>query len=128
MKAQILTLIIAHGDVARALADGVQQIIGPQINVYTFSNQEAGLPQLLENAQTIIDSHPDDHVVCFNDLKGGSCWTLANMIQKRNPQVKLISGVNLPMLITYFNNISSMELQELIDKTAQDGCRGIVSQ
>ena len=128
MKTDILTLIITHGDIAEALIQGVQKILGPQENVYTFSNQDDGLPVLAVKIQKVIDDGRDKSIVCFSDLKGGSCWTLANIIQKRNKNMTILSGVNLPMLITYFNNKTSMGLTELIDKTANDGCRGIYKQ
>jgi mannose/fructose-specific phosphotransferase system component IIA len=40
----------------------------------------------------------------------------------------IISGVNLPMLITYFNNCTKLEFNELIEKTVSDGNRGINQQ
>jgi mannose/fructose-specific phosphotransferase system component IIA len=125
MKTSILTLIISHGDIAEALIQGVQKILGPQKNVYTFSNQHDGLPVLAEKFQKLIEDNIDKSVICFSDLKGGSCWTLANMVKKRNKNMIILSGVNLPMLITYFNNQADMEISELMDKTANDGCRGI---
>jgi mannose/fructose-specific phosphotransferase system component IIA len=128
MKTELLTIIITHGDIAEALIHGVQRILGPQENVFTFSNQEDSLPVIADKIQKVIDDNPAKSVVCFSDLKGGSCWTLANMIQKRNKHMTILSGVNLPMLITYFNNKSSMDLTELIDKTVNDGCRGIYRQ
>ena len=128
MKTDILTFIIAHGDIAEALIQGVQKILGPQENVYTFSNQYDSLPLLANKIQKVIDNQRDKTIACFSDLKGGSCWTLANMIQKRNKNMTIMSGVNLPMLITFFNNKSSMDIDDLIDKTVNDGCRGINMQ
>ncbi len=128
MKKDVLTFVLAHGDISVALVQGVQQILGPQENVYTFSNQEETLPVLIEKMQTVINSNKDMAVVCFSDLKGGSCWTLANMVQKNNKNMTIISGVNLAMLVTYFNNLPDMDLPALIEKTVSDGCRGIESQ
>jgi mannose/fructose-specific phosphotransferase system component IIA len=128
MKTDLLTLIISHGNIAEALYQGVENILGAQENVYTFSNQEDSLPVLADKIQNVIDENAGKHIIFFSDLKGGSCWTLANMIQKRNKNMTILSGVNLPMLVTYFNNKSSMGIADLIDKTVNDGCRGILKQ
>ena len=128
MKNENLTFILAHSDIAEAMAKGVQKILGPQDNLYAFSNTDESLPVLSEKMQTLIDANKNKSVICFSDLKGGSCWTLAKMVQKRNEKMIILSGINLPMLVTYFNNQSSMNLPELIDKTVHDGCRGIQSQ
>ena len=128
MKTEILTFIISHGDIAESLIQGVHNILGAQEDVYTFSNQDDSLPVLADKIQTVINDNGNKYIVCFSDLKGGSCWTLANMIQKNNKNMTIMSGVNLPMLITYFNNKSSMDIADLMDKTANDGCRGIHKQ
>jgi mannose/fructose-specific phosphotransferase system component IIA len=128
MKKDILTFILAHSDIADAMAQGVQKILGPQDNLFTFSNKNESLPVLSEKIQILIDANKNKSVICFSDLKGGSCWTLSKMVQKRNKKMIIISGINLPMLVTYFNNQSSMDLSELIDKTIHDGCRGIQSE
>ena len=128
MRDHIVTFVLAHGDIAAALAGGVQKILGPQKNLFTFSNQLESLNVLAGKIQTLINDHKDKQVICFSDLKGGSCWTLASMMQKNNKDMIIISGVNLPMLITYFNNLANLDMPELIKKTVNDGCRGIQSQ
>jgi PTS system mannose-specific IIA component len=128
MSKKYLTFIVAHEDVAQALLDGVQRIIGEQKNTYTFSNKEESLPIIVQKMEKFVSESLSDLIVCFTDLKGGSCWTVANMVRKKYPQMVVISGVNLPMLITYFNNSSNLEFTKLIDKTVSDACRGIQIQ
>ena len=125
MSKHPITFIIAHEDVAEALLGGVQRIIGRQKSVVTLTNKEDSLPMLAQKMEKHISEAYTDSIVCFTDLKGGSCWTVANMVKKKYPQLVVISGVNLPMLITYFNNISEMEFTDLLKKTVNDGCRGI---
>jgi mannose/fructose-specific phosphotransferase system component IIA len=125
MSVKHLTFIVAHEDIARALYGGVQSIIGQQENVYVFSNKKDSLPLVAQKMEKYIVAANTSKMVCFTDLMGGSCWTVANMVQKKYPRLVVVSGVNLPMLITYFNNISTMEFSELIDKTKHDACRGI---
>ena len=50
------------------------------------------------------------------------------MIQKNNPDIKIISGVNLPMLVSYFTHLKNIPFTELLKKTINDGTRGITSK
>ena len=125
MSKKYLTFIVAHEDLARALSESVQRIIGQVENVYTFSNKKDGLPLIVEKIGKHIEHSHAENLVCFTDLMGGSCWTVANMVKKIYPRLIVVSGVNLPMLITYFNNMLTMDFSELITKTTNDGCRGI---
>lgn len=128
MSENILTLIITHENIADALFQGVKGILGPQPDVFLLSNKNEALPVLAQKVGKIISGSPEKRPVCFADLKGGSCWTLAHIVQRSHPHMVIISGVNLPMLITYFNNITSMGFDELISKTVADGVRGINQQ
>jgi len=125
MSYKYITFIIAHEDVAEALLRATEKIIGKQTAVYTFSNKEKSLPDIIHDLEEIIIKSQPENAVCFIDLMGGSCWTLANMFQKNHPKIPVISGVNIPMLITYFNNISDLNFNDLIAKTVHDSCRGI---
>jgi mannose/fructose-specific phosphotransferase system component IIA len=126
MKHKLLTFLVTHEDLSESLFRTVKKILGPQKKVYTFSNKSESLPILSRKITEIISTHSDHSVVFFTDLKGGSCWTLAHMIKNQYPQIVIISGVNLPMLVTYFNNADMLTVTELATKSAEDGCRGIV--
>jgi fructoselysine and glucoselysine-specific PTS system IIA component len=126
MKQKLLTFLVSHENLSKSLLRSVKKILGPQKKVFTFSNQSDSLPILAKQIADIISKYSDHSVVFFTDLKGGSCWTLGQMIKKEYPQIIIISGVNLPMLITYFNNTEILKVPELAAKSAEDGCRGIV--
>jgi len=128
MSDRILTLIITHENIGDALYNGVTGILGAQNDVHILSNKKDAIPVLVSKVQKIVSASPGKRPVCFTDLKGGSCWNLANMVQRTNPHMVIISGVNLPMLLTFFNNISHLGFNDLIDKTVSDGARGIYQQ
>jgi mannose/fructose-specific phosphotransferase system component IIA len=125
MKQNFATFVVAHEDLARSLICTVEKILGQQQNVFTFSNRSETLPILAREMSEKLEKTSARHNICFTDLKGGSCWTLANMVRKRHNQMIIISGVSLPMLVTYFNNKESMKLNDLLEKIVEDGCRGI---
>jgi mannose/fructose-specific phosphotransferase system component IIA len=121
----ILTFIIAHEDFAAAILRTVEKVLGPQAGVFTFSNQQDSLAILAKKINEKIKEQPADRVVAFVDLKGGSCWNLAGMLHKAMPQMVTIAGVNLPMLVSYFNYRQELPFDDLINKVMTDGTRGI---
>jgi PTS system mannose-specific IIA component len=122
----ILTFIIAHEDLSSALLRTVEKVLGPQAKVATFSNQQDAMPILARKIIAQIREQQAEKVVVFVDLKGGSCWNLAGILQQEYPQVVAIAGVNLPMLISYFNYRDELAFDSLIDKILLDGTRGII--
>ena len=122
----IVTFIIAHEDFSSALLRTVEKILGPQKQVFTFSNQQDDLPVLVQRMITIIKKQQAENVVVFVDLKGGSCWNLTGMLHHQYPQLVAIAGVNVPMLVSFFNYQDDLPFEELINKTILDGGKGIL--
>lgn len=125
MKNPHLTLIIAHSNLARALLNAVEKILGKQEDTYVYSNEHDSLTALAAKIEMQIRAADPRNIICFTDLRGGSCWTLAGLLSRKFPQLTVISGVNLPMLTTFFNDRNKLAWPELIDKILTDGCRGI---
>ena len=121
------SFIIAHGDLARVLLQTTEKIVGKQSNVNTFSNKTDSLPVLAEKIKQRLDKINTVNVIFFIDLMGGSCWTLANLIRKQYKDIVIITGVNVPMLISYFTNLQQMSFTDLVNKVIKDGNRGIYS-
>jgi mannose/fructose-specific phosphotransferase system component IIA len=121
------TFIITHGDLAFALLDAAEKIVGKQEHVNIYSNKEDSLPVLNEKITKRLEEFKSKHILFFIDLMGGSCWNLANMIRKKYNHIIIITGVNLPMLISYFLNCQEMTFIKLVKKVINDGSRGIYS-
>ena len=120
------TFIITHEQMAICLQRAVEKILGAQKNLFPYTNLVDSLPVLAEKISENIKDVKPDHIVFFIDLAGGSCWNLANMLQKQYKNTTLVSGVNMPMMISYFTNLNEIPFDELIKKVVKDGSRGIV--
>jgi len=121
----IATFIIAHEDLSFSLIQTVESVLGKQESVFPYSNKHDNLQLLAQKIKSQIETLQAEDIVCFTDLRGGSCWTLANIVRKEIPNMTVISGVNLPMLVTYFNNLNELPFEQLMDKVVNDACRGI---
>ena len=117
--------ILAHEDFAFALKNTVEKITGPQQNIFPYSNKTESLPIIAEKINNQISVLNSDIIFVFVDLVGGSCWGLANMISKEQPEIIIIGGVNLPMLLSLIINHGNLPAEELIDKIVEDSKKGI---
>jgi mannose/fructose-specific phosphotransferase system component IIA len=127
MSTSYATFIIAHENLSASLLRSTEKVLGKQKNVFTYSNKHDSLPVLAQKVIDRILNIKFDHLVFFTDLKGGSCWNISNMLRREFPDLVILSGVNLPMLITYFNNLNELNFESLIKKVVDDGCRSIAS-
>ncbi len=126
MKNALITFILTHEQMALCLQGVVEKIIGKQENLFPYTNSVDALPVLAQKINDNIKDIKPDHIVCFVDLAGGSCWSLAHMIGKQHKNVTIISGVNVPMLVSYFSNMNELPFDALITKIVNDGSRGII--
>ena len=97
----------------------VIDIIGSQEGVNAISNRGLNLEELQEHIRENLPE--DDEVVIFVDFYG-SAYTAAKIAGRGAP---VISGVNMPMLLSFFTKRDTIPLKELIEVVAADGKRGI---
>jgi mannose/fructose-specific phosphotransferase system component IIA len=117
--------IISHENLAQALMQTVEKIVGSQKNVFTYSNSRDSLPLLAEKIKKQLEETGARQAVFFIDMMGGSCWALANIIRKEYPTMAIISGMNLPMLLSFFTNMGELSFTQLVKKVRDNGIRGI---
>ncbi|RMG64561.1 MAG: hypothetical protein D6715_09565 [Calditrichaeota bacterium] len=118
-------VLICHGQLAQELASTAQGIVGPQEALFAFSNSRVDAAVLKGHVQELLDRLAPDRPVLLVDLWGGSCWRIGMQICHQNPGVELVSGVNLPMLVTFLSYRSKMGYAELVEKLIQDGRKSI---
>ena len=120
-----VAFLITHEQIAVYLQRATEKILGKQQNLFSYTNLEDSLSVLAQKINKNIKDLKPDYIVCFVDLAGGSCWNLANMLHKEHKNLTIISGVNMPMMISYFTNLNEIPFDELIKKVLKDGSRGI---
>lgn len=91
-------ILIAHGAFAEGVLDAVKRITGVDDALSAVSNRDRG-PDAL--AQAILDELRDGPAILFTDLKSGSCGMTAHRLLRDRPNLRVISGVNLPMLLEF---------------------------
>jgi mannose/fructose-specific phosphotransferase system component IIA len=91
-------VVVGHGDVAAALIGAVEEISGIRGALAPVSNRGCGRDQL---EQRIIDAVAGRPTVVFIDMPSGSCLFAAMRRLKGQPDVAVVTGVNLAMLLDF---------------------------
>lgn len=122
----IAGILFTHGDIGRELLRTAESIIGSQDHVVAISNEGCSAT-LMEDAlvEVLSQKQFSGDVVIFVDLVRGSCWVAVERIRQKYPNVHLVSGVNLSMLLLFFYKRESMSLEDLLKNLCQGGIAGI---
>ena len=112
----MIGLVVAtHGNLGSELLLSAQMIIGPVINARSVSITHESSMEAIRDAiaEAVAEVGTDGHgVIIVTDMFGG---TPANVSMTfLEPQsVEVITGVNLPMILKFFNSQESLGLDEL---------------
>jgi PTS system N-acetylgalactosamine-specific IIA component len=92
-------IVIGHGEFSAGLVSAVGQICGLANKLVVLSNTGQS-PQDIEAAIRQELARTGAHVI-FTDLPGGSATIAARRIARDNPNIVLVSGVNLATLLDF---------------------------
>lgn len=117
-------IVIAHGDMAEGLVTAVRHITGVEEGVLVpLTNRERSPDQLA----TLVSAHLEDGpAILFTDLQAGSCGFTARRLTRDRPDVPVICGVNLPLLVDFVMN-RTMEPRALVERLVEKGRGAIVA-
>ena len=107
----VVGIIVTHGNLAEALAQTARSVLGDFEGCYTFSNVGMSTQGLHEEIVSALDE--TSPCIMFVDFLGGSCSHACLRIATERPNTKLMSGVNLPMLIAFLTKRGEVAFDEL---------------
>ena len=118
-------IICTHGNSAPELLKSAEMICGKQENCQTVSFKEGESLEQLKSEISEKISQLKGTVFCLTDLKGGTPFNTLVSLLKSNPEMEIITGVNIPMLLELFINRSQLEKEELLSGITEAGKNGI---
>lgn len=121
----IYGIVICHSLLAFELVNAVQKILGHSEFLYAFSNDNLTPKIIYQNVIEIIKKNDVSKIIAMVDLRGGSCWAVAKMLTRQYPETKVVSGVNVPMLISFLTKREQFPFEELPQILEADGHRGL---
>jgi len=98
MSEELLGIVVCHGPLAGALVQAAEQISGVQGALVAVSNTGCDRDTLEQRVLGAVDGHP---AVVFVDLASGSCSFAVLKRLRGVPSVRVVTGVNLAMLVDF---------------------------
>jgi PTS system mannose-specific IIA component len=107
-------VLVTHLSIGQALCESLQVIAGKCLGVRTVSilpgeENEAILTRIREAVDAVASGKG---VIIFTDMFGGTPSNLSLTLYQEGT-VEVVTGVNLPMLVKYYNYRESKPLGEL---------------
>lgn len=118
----ISAIVVTHGNLAREFIATARHIYGAVSGVHAVSNEGKTPQSLASELEAIIESGgPDDAYLIFVDFIGGSCGHATLSVERRHRNVRIVSGVNLPMLLAFLNKRTEINFERLPSELASRG-------
>lgn len=119
-------LIVTHGDFGKELLKSSELIIGNVENAESISfHQGDGFESLLDKVEKSVKDLPDDELIVFTDMYGGSPYNAVIRAMK-NRNFYHITGINFPLFIDIAISRDSYSLPEIAEKIIKNGKKSIV--
>ena len=98
MSEPLRGVVVCHGPMAKALVEAAQQISGVDDALVAVSNSGCDRDTLEQRVLAAVDRQP---AVVFVDLASGACLFAVLKRLKNEESVKVVTGVNLAMLVDF---------------------------
>jgi PTS system mannose-specific IIA component len=125
----IKIIVVAHYNIAKSLVDAAELIVGSQENLYAISNEKNDSLMHLQDKikNLLVDVIDKDGVLILTDMIGGSPNNAScKMFDTFN--VEIISGVNLPMVLSaIFVSKNAENILQLSEKVFTESQKSIVN-
>jgi len=116
-------LIVGHASFGDGILRALKSIAGDFTFLETISNEGLATNELVEVIKEHASPGPGDGTMIFVDLFGGSCWRAAKMA--KDEHTRIVTGVNLPMALSFLHKRESRSLDDLADILETDAKRGV---
>lgn len=98
MSPPLKAVVVGHGTVAEAMVAAAEQISGVTDALVAVSNVDCDRDHLQERVLRAVGEGP---ALVFVDLPTGSCFFAAMRGLGRLPHARVVTGVNLSMLVDF---------------------------
>ena len=121
---QIKGIVVGHGNLAAALIGAAEQISGPDSGLTAISNTDCDRGLLEERIMNAVTPGP---ALVFIDMPSGSCHFAAMRRIQSLPDVRVVTGVNLAMLLEFVFHREG-DVDEIATHIAEVGARAVVAR
>ncbi|TPW05719.1 MAG: hypothetical protein FD129_2735 [bacterium] len=117
-------LLVGHADFARSMLLVAGVIAGPVDDIPCLSNEGHSPEELAATIRAELDRLTLPAVIMI-DVANGSCFAAARRASRGLRDAHLLTGVNLPLLLTFIQNRDRMAVEELVAHVLDRGRAGL---
>ncbi|MGN1272403.1 MAG: PTS sugar transporter subunit IIA [Lactobacillus sp.] len=115
-------LIATHEGLASGLVSAHDMLAGKNDQIMTIELNDSGIRDFRKRFAQLMDRHQSGRVLILTDLRNGTPHLVAKEYEEAHPDsVRVVSGVNLPMVLELGHNLISADLNEAAQKAIQVG-------
>ncbi len=94
---------MSHGPMAQGAVQSAEMILGQQEQVSILSiTVDSTIQSALQEIKETITKYPDDQWVILTDILGGTPFNASYRFLEERPDIFIIAGFNLPILLETF--------------------------
>lgn len=124
----ITGIIVTHGNLAEELLETARTIYGDFTDFCPVSNAQKSPQALTEELDSLVTkalSKNSDGVLILTDFFGGSCSHACLTVEQKHQRVKMVTGVNLPMLLAFLYRRNEVPFEKLAGELVERGLKSI---
>jgi mannose/fructose-specific phosphotransferase system component IIA len=118
-------IIITHGNMGQCLIGTLARITGENQDLLFLSNEGRDADDLVETLGDMSQPFAGQPLFIFTEIRGGSTWFAARKVARQRGLCAILTGVNLPMLVSFVSKRMVLAPTELQEKMIDDAQRGI---
>ncbi|MFZ7332946.1 PTS sugar transporter subunit IIA [Streptococcus pluranimalium] len=114
-----MIILASHGHLASGMKDTLELILGEQKDLFAFDAYCNGIDSVKDLVKETISKHKPDTLVVLTDVVGGSVNNEMVQLSSEFPAMKLLSGMNTPLLLSILTS-NGLEIDNSL-KEAREG-------
>ncbi|WP_088810239.1 MULTISPECIES: PTS sugar transporter subunit IIA [Listeria] len=124
-------ILVSHGKLALGMKDTLDMIIGEKNEVIAFAAYSDDEPFEEKIREKVHAEYQQKSIIIVTDILGGSVNNEMLKLMQTFPNIHLLAGMNLPLIIelaTYPNAFSKLEMAEVVaaSKAAIVDCQALL--
>jgi mannose PTS system EIIA component len=114
-------IVVTHGKLSEELVRTAELIVGKQEELYAISGSDLCDDEVMGRIREIVARRAGAPIVVFVDYFGGSCCINCVRAVEGRPGIKVVSGVNLPILLAFATKRGTLPFEEMVDHLIRRG-------
>jgi mannose/fructose/sorbose-specific phosphotransferase system IIA component len=108
-------IIVSHGNLAQNMLEAAEMFLGKEENVIAAGLYEGDSPEDFEETLLELIGRDDEQVLFICDIKSGTPFNAACRLTLGRPNIGVLYGMNLAMVLECMTSCVEMDTHSLVD-------------